>query len=107
AVVAEAGCVYRQRDLDALLLVTLRHARTKELAPDGKVPPISTADEDRFRQVLIRAFTAREALMAALAGLPEQLPPAARDAIALDILAYKAEPSANPPAAAPAGTTAP
>ncbi len=103
SVVAEGQSIYRQRDLDTLLLVALRHARTREFAPDGKAPMISKADEERIRQVVIQALTAREAFAAALAGLPAQLPQAARDAIALDLLAWQAEPN---PAAAPAAPAA-
>jgi len=98
AVIAEGRAIYRQRDLDALLLVALRHARTREFAPDGKAPLVTKADEERLREVVISALTAREAFAAALAGLPPQIPPAARDAIALDLLAWKAEPN---PAAKP------
>jgi flagellar basal body-associated protein FliL len=101
AVVAEGACIYRQRDLDALLLVAMRHARAKEFAPDGKSVAIGNADADQIRQAIIRALTAREAFAAALAGLPERVPPAARDAIALDLLSYQAE--ANPRAAPAAG----
>lgn len=99
AIIAEGSSLYRQRDLDALLLVAARHARAKEFATNGKPTALAGADLDQIRQVIIRSLTAREALVAALAGLPEQVPPAARDAIALDILAYQAE--ANPAVAAP------
>ncbi len=105
-VVAEGQSVYRQRDLDGLLLVALRHARTREFAPDGKAPLITKSDEERFRQVIIQALTAREALIAALAGLPAQVPPAARDAIALDLLSWQGG-EANPKAAAPGQPAAP
>jgi flagellar basal body-associated protein FliL len=104
AVVAQGVCIYRQRDLDALVLVSLRHAREKAFAADGRSPLVTRADEDRIRQVLIRALTAREALAACLAELPGQVPPRAREAIALDLLAYQAE-TAPPPVAA-AGTPA-
>lgn len=97
AVVAEGRSIYRQRDLDALLLVALRHARTRDFSPDAKAPLITRSDEERIRQVVIRALTAREAFAEALAALPEQVAPAARDAIALDLLAWKGEP--NPAAA--------
>lgn len=102
AIIAEGAYTYRQRDLDALLQIALRHARNKAMSADGKTQLVTAADEDRLRQTLIGAFTAREALLAALAGLPDRLSPAARDAIVLDLLAYKAEPAAAPPAAAPA-----
>lgn len=105
AVIAEGQAIYRQRDLDALLLVALRHARTREFSPDGKAPLITRSDEERIRQVVIQALTAREAFAAALGALPVQVPPAARDAIALDLLAWKAEP--NPAAAAPGAAALP
>ena len=104
AVIAEGQAIYRQRDLDALLLVALRHARTREFSADGKPPLISRSDEERIRQVVIQALTAREAFAAVLGALPDQVPPAARDAIALDLLAWKAEP--NPAAAAPVAAAA-
>lgn len=104
AVVAEGTSVYRQRDLDALLLVAMRHARAKEFAPDGKAVAIGNAEADQIRHAIIRALTAREAFAAALAGLPERVSQAARDAIALDLLAYQAE--ANPRAAPVAGAPA-
>ncbi len=105
SVIAEGMSLYRQRDLDALLLVAMRHARSPAFAADGKATPVSSSDEAQVRQVLIQALTAREALVAALAGLPSAVTPAARDAIARDLLAFQAE--ANPraaQAAAPAGT---
>lgn len=104
AVVAEGACTYRQRDLDALLLVALRHARAKEFSADGKAVVIGNGEADQIRQTIIQAMTAREAFAAALAGLPERVAPAARDAIALDLLAYQAE--ANPRAAPAAGAPA-
>ncbi|MBN8526025.1 MAG: hypothetical protein J0M02_11875, partial [Planctomycetes bacterium] len=85
AVVAEGAFLYRQRDLDALLLVALRHARAREFAADGKATVLSGAETEQIRQALIAALPAREALAAALAALPERVTPAARDAIALDI----------------------
>lgn len=108
AVVAEGISIYRQRDLDALLLVAMRHARNKLLSPDGKAAQLGPADEAQVRQVVIRALTAREAFAAALAGLPERIPAAARDAIALDLLSYQAEPNpAAVPVAAPAAAEGP
>jgi hypothetical protein len=98
SIVAEGAFTYRQRDLDALLLVALRHSRTREFAGDGRTPALGATEEEQIRQALIRALTAREAFIAALAGLPAAVPPAARDAIALDLLAWQAE--ANPRAAA-------
>lgn len=107
AVVAEGAFLYRQRDLDALLLVALRHARAKELSADGRPTAISNAEAEQIRQAIIAALPAREALAAALAALPERVPPAARDAIALDLLAFQAEanPGAAPAAATPAAVS--
>lgn len=108
AVVAEGVYLYRQRDLDALMLVAARHHRHK----------LSRADEDQVRQTLIQALTAREALLAALAGLPTAITGKARDALVLDLLDYQADraplkpsaPSAASPvdaaAAAPTATPA-
>lgn len=105
AIVAEGAFTYRQRDLDALLLVALRHARSREFAPEGRAPALGAAEEEQIRQALIRALPAREALAAALAALPASVPPAARDAIALDLLAWQAEP--NPRATPAAGPSSP
>jgi flagellar basal body-associated protein FliL len=100
AIVAEGSGLYRQRDLDALLLVAMRHVRSRALVADGRSVPASSAEEDQVRRVLIEALVAREALVAALARLPARVSPAARDAIAVDLLAFQAEP--NPRAAQPA-----
>ncbi len=94
AVVAEARYLYRQRDLDALLTIALRHAK-------GKVAKV---DEERMRQTLLMALTAREPLMQVLATLPPSYPAKGRDALLLDLLDYQAEP-AKPPAP-PASTSA-
>ncbi|HAT10270.1 MAG TPA: hypothetical protein DCS97_06695 [Planctomycetes bacterium] len=104
AIVAEGGGLYRQRDLDAFLLVAMRHVRSRTLVADGRSVPVSSADEDQMRRVLIEALVAREALVAALAQLPARVSPAARDAIAVDLLAFQAEPN---PRAAAVGTVAP
>lgn len=110
AIVAEGASIYRQRDLDALMQIALRHARTREFAADGRVPALGRAEEDQLRQALIRACTAREGLLAALAGLPAAIPPRARDALILDLLAYQAEaapgPTAVPPEAPPVPSAA-
>ena len=92
AVVAEGTFVYRQRDLDALMLVAARHTRQK----------LARADEDQLRQVLIQALTAREALLASLAGLPTAITGKARDALILDLLDYQADRAALTPTAPPA-----
>lgn len=100
AVVAEARYLYRQRDLDALMAVALRHAR-------GKVAKV---DEERMRQTLLMALTAREPLMQVLATLPPSYPAKGRDALLLDLLDYQAEPAKPPapplPGAPAAGTPA-
>jgi flagellar basal body-associated protein FliL len=102
AIVAEGSGLYRQRDLDALLLVAMRHVRSRALVADGRSVPVSSADEDQVRRVLIEALVAREALVAALAQLPTRVSPAARDAIAVDLLAFQAEP--NPRTVQPAAS---
>lgn len=81
AVVAQDLYIYRQRDLDAMLLVAQRHAKQK----------LSTIEEEQIRQCLVQAFTAREPLMNALANLPKSLSQRARDQITLDLLAYQAD----------------
>jgi flagellar basal body-associated protein FliL len=103
AVVAEGSGLYLQRDLDALLLVAMRHVRSRALPVEGRSAPVSSADEDQVRRVLIEALVAREALVAALAQLPPRVSPSARDAIAIDLLAYQAEPN---PRAVQAGSVA-
>ncbi len=92
AVVAEARYLYRQRDLDALLTIAMRHAK-------GKVAKV---DEERMRQTLLMALTAREPLLQVLATLPPSYPAKGRDALLLDLIDYQAEP-AKPPAPPPAG----
>ncbi len=92
AVVAEGAFTYRQRDVDALVLIAKRHARGK----------LSSADIDVLKQVLVRACIAREALLPIIAELPME--PAARDAFVLDLLDYTPStptpiPGAAPPAA--------
>ena len=90
AVVAEGHFVYRQRDLDALVLIAQRHARGK----------LSKADEERLRPILLQALTAREALIDVLGGLPASLAGKAHDALILDLIDYQAEPASVRPAAA-------
>jgi flagellar basal body-associated protein FliL len=80
-VVSEGAYTYRQRDLDAFMLIATRHARQK----------LSQGDEDQLRQALIQALPARESLLAALAGLPPVLAGKARDQLVLDLLDYQAE----------------
>jgi len=106
AIVAEGQFRYRQRDLDAFLAIARRHAGNK----------LSRVEEDQIRQAMIAAFTARESLVQALALLPSNLSPQARDQLALDLLDFQGEPlppqPLRPPTAAttsatPAPTTAP
>jgi hypothetical protein len=101
AVVAEGRYLYRQRDLDALMAIALRHAKGK----------VGKADEERLRQTLLMAMTAREPLLQVLGNLPPSYPARGREALLLDLLDYQAEPAkppVAPPAAAPtAGTPAP
>lgn len=88
AVVAEGRFfIYRQRDLDALVLIAQRHAKGK----------LGKNDEERLRQALLHALTARESFQEALAAMP--LTGKAREDLALDLLDYQAEP--NPKATAP------
>jgi flagellar basal body-associated protein FliL len=95
AIVAEGRQLYRQRDLDALVLIANRHLKSK-LAP---------SDEDELRQALIRILVAREPLVDALARLPPSLASGkAHDALVLDLLDYQAEP-AKPPATSDAKPT--
>ncbi len=92
AIVAVGRQVYRQRDLDALVLIAARHVKTR----------ISNADEDQLRQALARILVAREPLVEALASLPPGLQSGkARDALLLDLIDYQAEIAkpAQPPAA--------
>jgi flagellar basal body-associated protein FliL len=92
AIVAEGKYVYRQRDLDALVLIATRHAKAR----------FGKAEEERLRQVLVGALIAREPLLDALADLPGAFTSAGREALVLDLLDYQAEP-AKPPAAPTSG----
>lgn len=97
AIVAEGKYVYRQRDVDALVLIATRHAKAR----------LSKAEQDRLREVLTTALMAREPLLDALAALPAGIAGAARDALVLDLLDYEAEAAKTPTApAAPAGDAA-
>lgn len=82
AVVATGVQTYRVRDLDALIAIAKRQSGNT----------IAAADEDRLRQAIMAALTAREPLLGALAGLP--MSGAARDRFMLDLLDYRAEPTA-------------
>ncbi len=104
AIVAEGRYVYRQRDLDALMLIAARHAKAR----------FGKAEEDRLRETLTAALIAREPLMDALATLPSAFSGPEREALLLDLLDYQAEPAKAPtapppsdPTSAPAPTTGP
>jgi len=102
AVVAEGRFIYRQRDLDALVLIAQRYSKQK----------LSRLEEDQLRQIVIAALIARETTLAALDHLPAALSGKARDQFTLDLLNYQAEkapikalvptdPAPNPAAPAP------
>lgn len=104
AIVAEGRYVYRQRDVDALMLIAARHAKTR----------FGKAEEDRIRETLIAALLAREPLIDALAALPSAFSGPEREALLLDLLDYQAEPAkplpapaTGDPAAAPSTTSVP
>jgi flagellar basal body-associated protein FliL len=81
-VVAEGRQIYRQRDVDALVLIAERHRKAK----------LSSADEQQLRQALARILVAREPLLEALDALPPSLASGkAHDALVLDLLDYQAE----------------
>lgn len=99
AIVAEGKYVYRQRDVDALMLIATRHAKAR----------FGKAEQDRLREALTAALMAREPLMDALAALPGGFTGPARDALVLDLLDYEAEASKAPtaPPAAPTDASQP
>ncbi len=101
AVVTEGVYLYRQRDLDALVQVALRHLRQKP----------TREDEEQLRSTITLAMTAREPLIAALKGLPTSLTAKARDALILDLVDYQADPlpprPLAPPSVAPSTETEP
>lgn len=90
AIVAEGRYVYRQRDIDALMLIAARHAKAR----------FAKTEEDRVREVLVAALLAREPLMDALAALPSAFSAPEREALLLDLLDYQAELAKAPPAPA-------
>lgn len=96
AIVAEGKYVYRQRDIDALVLIAMRHAKAKLAKPE----------EERLREALTTALLAREPLMDALSGLPGGFSGPEREALVLDLLDYQAEPAKAPTAPPPASTPA-
>jgi len=86
AIVAEGKYLYRQRDVDALMLIAARHAKTK----------FAKAEEERLREALTTALLAREPLMDALAALPGGFSGPEREALVLDLLDFQAEPAKAP-----------
>ncbi len=81
AVVVEGAQLFRQRDIDALILIAQRHAKGK----------LGGADLERMRMVIVRALAAREKMLAVLADLPSSLPAKAREGFILDLLDYQGE----------------
>jgi len=80
-IVAEGRAVYRQRDLDALVMIAARYHH-------GAFSP---ADEDQLRHALARILVAREPLLDSLEGLPPAVATGkAGDAFLLDLLDYRA-----------------
>jgi hypothetical protein len=96
AIVAEGKYLYRQRDVDALMLIAARHAKVK----------FAKTEEDRLREVLITALLAREPLMDALAALPGGFSEPEREALILDLLDFQAEPAKAPATPPPANDAA-
>lgn len=81
AIVAEGKYVYRQRDLDALTLIAIRHGKTR----------LSQIEDQNLRDVLINALLAREPFLDALSTLPTGFSGPERSALILDLLDYQAE----------------
>ena len=95
AIVAEGKYVYRQRDIDALMLIAVRHAKAR----------FNKTDDEHLREVLTSALLAREPFLDALAALPggsAGFSGPERDALILDLLDYQTE-LAKVPAAPAAG----
>lgn len=90
AIVAEGRYIYRQRDIDALMLIAARHAKAR----------FGKAEEERLRETIITALLAREPLMDVLATLPSAFSGPEREALMLDLLDYQAEPTKVKPAPA-------
>jgi hypothetical protein len=90
-VVARGHQLYRQRDLDALVLIANRYHH-------GGFPP---ADEDQLRHALTRILVARESLLESLESLPVELSHGKiGDAYLLDLLDYQADLNPTPGARA-------
>lgn len=97
-IVAEGRQVYRQRDIDALVLIATRHRKGR----------LAAGEEEQLKHALARLLVAREPLLDALASLPPGLANGkARDALLLDLLEYRAEaaPDAQAPSAPAAAAT--
>lgn len=95
AIIAEGKYVYRQRDIDALMLIAVRHAKAR----------FSKTEDEHLRDVLTSALLAREPFLDALAALPggsAGFSGPERDALILDLLAYQTELAKVPAAQAPA-----
>ena len=95
AIVAEGKYLYRQRDLDALMLIAARHAKVR----------FSKADDEHLRELLATALLAREPFLDAIAALPGGsggFSGPEREALMLDLLDYQAEPAKAPVPAATA-----
>lgn len=87
AVVAEGRFIYRQRDVEALMLIAKRHVKGR----------LSEAEQEVVRLALVRLLTAREPFTDALSALPPSFPTKAREALVLDLLDYQADPSQRSP----------
>jgi len=80
-IVAEGRAIYRQRDLDALVMIAARYHHGA----------FSAAEEDQLRHALARILVAREPLLESLEGLPPAVANGkAGDAYLLDLLDYHA-----------------
>jgi hypothetical protein len=95
-VVAQGHQIYRQRDLDALVLIANRYHHGVLSAPD----------QDQLRRALAHILLAREPLLESLEALPATVSHGKLgDAYLLDLLDYQAE--TNPTPTAPATLTGP
>jgi hypothetical protein len=95
AIIAEGKYVYRQRDIDALMLIAMRHAKAR----------FNKTEDERLREVLTAALLAREPFLDALAALPggsAGFSGPEREALILDLLDYQTELAKVPVAPAPA-----
>ncbi len=95
AIIAEGKYIYRQRDIDALMLIAVRHAKAR----------FNKTEDEHLREVLTSALLAREPFLDALAALPggsAGFSGPERDALILDLLDYQTELAKVPAAQAPA-----